>query len=258
MATDDALLDVEGLGLQAGGRMLFRALSFRVEAGERWGILGPNGSGKTTLLHTLGGLRAAVAGRIRYAGTAVEHLSRRDCARHAGVMLQNEDYVFPVTVLERVLAGRHPHLPALAWESTEDIDLARQALSRAGLAGFEHRSVLTLSGGERRRLQIAALLCQAPRLALLDEPENDLDLRYQTELVKDLVGEFSGTGRAVVMVLHDINLARRHCSHLILLGDDGVQRGTTAMMATPERLSALFGCTVRQLDDDGKPVFVTG
>jgi iron complex transport system ATP-binding protein len=257
MPADDALLEVEDLDLEAGGHRLCSGLGFRVRAGERWGILGPNGSGKTTLLHTLAALRVPAGGRILYAGTPVERLSRRDCALHAAIMLQNEDYVFPVTVLERALAGRHPHVPVLAWESPRDIDLARRALARTGLSGFEHRSVLTLSGGERRRLQIAALLCQAPRLALLDEPENDLDLRHQTKLMKQLVGEFSGASRALVMVLHDINLARRYCTHLLLLGVEGARSGPAAMMATPDRLSALYGCTVRQLDDDGQPFFVT-
>jgi len=249
MAAERPLLEVRGLRLARGGQTLCDGLEFQVRAGECWGILGPNGSGKTTLLHTMAGLCPPAQGSILLNGEPLADWPRRRRARILGVMLQNEEQVFPVSVLDRVLAGRHPHMPFLAWESADDVTLAREALARVGLSDFEERLFTTLSGGERRRLQIAALLCQAPLLALLDEPENDLDLRYQADLIDYLTTRFTAADRALVMVLHDINLALRHCSHLILIGNGRSQAGTVEMLGNLNQLSALYACALREVAD---------
>lgn len=254
--TAETLLEVRDLTAEVAGRPVCRHLTFTVEAGQCWGLLGPNGSGKTTLLHTLAGLRAPASGSILARGTSLARLSRRERAQHIGIMLQNEDYVFPVKALERVLAGRHPHLAPFAWETRRDIEMAHAALAQADLTGFADRPVPTLSGGERRRLQIAALLCQAPRLALLDEPENDLDLRYQSRLLRQLVGHFTAPRRAVLMISHDVNLARRLCSHLILLNDGAVETGPVTDLGSAERLSALYGCPIVETDSPAGPLLV--
>jgi iron complex transport system ATP-binding protein len=256
MAADAPILEARRLTVEVAGRRLCESLSFTVETGQCWGLLGPNGSGKTTLLHTLAGLRAPASGNVSARGRPLTQLSRRARARHIGIMLQNEDYVFPVNALERVLAGRHPHLPPFAWETHQDVEAAHAALSQVDLAAFADRLVATLSGGERRRLQIAALLCQAPRLALLDEPENDLDLRFQSRLLGQLVRRFTLPHHAVLMVSHDVNLTRRHCSHLILLGDGNADTGPVAELGSAERLSALYRCPIVETDSPAGPVLV--
>jgi iron complex transport system ATP-binding protein len=256
MTTEPTVLEVRDLAVEIAGRALCEHLTFTVRAGQCWGLLGPNGSGKTTLLHTLAGLRAPASGSIGTRGTPLARLSRRERARHIGIMLQNEDYVFPVTTLERVLAGRHPHLAPFAWETRQDVEMARAALAQVDLAEFADRPVSTLSGGERRRLQIAALLCQAPQLALLDEPENDLDLRYQTRLLGQLAGHFTGPGRAALIVSHDVNLARRLCSHLVLLRDGTAETGPVTELGAAERLSALFGCAIVEAESPAGPLLV--
>lgn len=246
MATD-YLLEARGLGLAVGGRRLCSGLNLGVREGECWAILGPNGSGKTTLLHALGGLRPTDEGSVQWRGMAMSRIAPRRRAREIGLMLQNEDVAFPVSVLERVLAARHPHLPLLAWETAADLQLAREALALAELGHCERRITSTLSGGERRRLQLAALLCQAPRLALLDEPENDLDLRHQSRLIAHVVERFTRPGHAAVMVLHDVNLACRLCTHLVLLGEGEASAGPVDELATVERLSALYQCELTRI-----------
>jgi len=257
MVDPEPLLSATALSVTAGGRRLLDDLTFSVRQGECWGLIGPNGSGKTSLLHVLAGILPVGSGEVRYATRPADSLSPRQRARHVGVMLQNEDHVFPATVLERVLAGRHAHRRAWAWETATDIRLARDALERTGMLMFEDRLLSTLSGGERRRAQLAALLCQAPLVAMLDEPENDLDLRYQTQLLAELIREFTSNGRAAIMVLHDVNLAVRLCSHLVLLDGETAVAGTTDETATAERLSALYGCPVREVADIGHRLFVT-
>ncbi|TMH62369.1 MAG: ABC transporter ATP-binding protein, partial [Betaproteobacteria bacterium] len=134
-------------------------------------------------------------------------LARRDVARLRGLLLQNDSDAFPATVLESVLVGRHPHLSRWQWESADDLRIAREALAAADMAGTEARDVSTLSGGERRRVALAALLAQQPQLFLLDEPSSHLDLSHQLALLERLAAAVRSGDKALIMVVHDVNLA---------------------------------------------------
>lgn len=236
------LLAVQDLTVTIGGKELCRGLQLRVAPGQCWGILGRNGAGKTTLLHTLAGLRAPAAGRIMLSGRDLRSLSRRAVARAVGLLLQDSVDAFPATVLETALIGRHPHLGLWQWEGPEDLEAARRALRAVELADLEARPVNTLSGGERRRLAIATLLVQDPNLYLLDEPTNHLDLRHQITLLDLLTDQARRDGKALLMVLHDVNLAARYCDHLLLLFGDGTTlSGPAAEILQPEHLGRLYG-----------------
>lgn len=235
------LLRVEGLALSIGNTCITRQLDFHIQAGSCWGILGPNGAGKTTLLHTLAGLHPGNAGHISYHGKPLSSYSPRTLAKVRGVLFQSELSAFPGTLFETVLAGRHPHLGKLGWESPEDLQQAARAIELTGLSGMEHRNVHTLSGGERQRMEIATLLTQQPQLALLDEPSNHLDPGQQIIMLKLLQAHFTQQDRALVMVLHDCSLAMRFCDHLLLLKGDGEYlAGSTEALASAENLSWLY------------------
>ena len=256
---DTALLEAEGLALQVGERWLCCEFSLRLVAGECLALLGPNGAGKTTLLHTLAGLRAPSVGQVRLAGKPYAAWPALEAARCRGLLVQQQPDQFGASVLETVLIGRHPHLGRWGWESAADEALARQALAEVGLQGFEAREVLTLSGGERQRVAIATLLAQAPQLFLLDEPLNHLDLHYQIttlELFRALI-RAQGVQRAVVMVLHDINLAARYADHVILLdGRGGVIAGDREAVLRADLLSQAFGHPLRRVESAGRVIFV--
>jgi len=162
-------------------------------------------------------------------------------------------------VLETVLVGRHPHLGRWGWEGPQDVAIARAALESVGLSGFEQRDVQTLSGGERQRVGIATLLAQAPRLFLLDEPLNHLDLHHQIaalDLFQRLVRE-DGAGRGSVLVLHDINLAARYADQIILLdGRGGVMAGDRDTVLRANLLSQAFGHPLRRIEHAGRVVFL--
>jgi len=234
-------LSCRGLGAAAGGRALVTNLDLDVHGGECWAIVGPNGAGKTTLVATLAGLRPAVAGTIAYDGDALEALSPRARARRRGYLPQDSVDHFPATVQETVLVGRHPHLGRFEWESTADVALASRALARFGLGGFEARDVRTLSGGERRRVALAALVAQEPGLMLLDEPSSHLDLGQQVAALDALAAIAQERGTALVMVLHDLHLALRYADHAIALGGGRAVTGRADEVLTTGALSALFG-----------------
>ena len=154
---------------------------------------------------------------------------------------------FPATVLESVLVGRHPHLSRWQWESADDVRIAREALAAADMTGTEARDVRTLSGGERRRVALAALLAQQPRLFLLDEPSSHLDLSHQLALLEQLVAAVRLDNKAVIMVVHDVNLAVRYCDHALLLADGEASAGRAEELLTAKRLSAVYGVSLRQV-----------
>ncbi|BAO43733.1 ABC transporter ATP-binding protein [Thiolapillus brandeum] len=251
-----SLLSLEKLSLHIGSTQVCQALDLDIQAGQCWGILGPNGAGKTTLLHTLAGLRGADTGRILYANRPVTDLAPRELARLRGVLFQNEAHSFPGTLFETVLAGRHPHLGRLGWETPEDLELARKALEATGLQSLKDRTVQTLSGGERQRMEIAMLLAQAPDLALLDEPSNHLDPDQQILMLRLLRDRFIQPRRALIMVLHDINLAMRFCDHLLLLKGNGQQlSGPAREIATEENIHWLYQHPVSRLQAKGTTCF---
>ncbi len=246
-------LNTRRLTIAAGERVLVRELDLALEAGQRWAILGPNGSGKTTLLHTLAGLRPPRAGAVELDGQPLDALERREIARRLGLMPQDTPDPFPATVLETALIGRHPHLSRWQWEGPADRQMALAALETVGLAGCAHRSVSSLSGGERRRLAFATLLVQDPPLLLLDEPTNHLDFPHQHAVLERL-SRLAADGRGVAMSLHDVNLARRYCSHALLLHGDGrCEQGTIDAMLTSVKLEQLYGMPFRHMTfEDGQ------
>ena len=235
------LLLTKNLDVAIAEKIICTGLELQIQPGQSWGILGSNGCGKTTLLHTLAGLYPGYQGEILLNGQSLQRLTRRDIARQVGVLLQHYEDSFPATVLETVLIGRQPHLSFWCTETNIDRQLASHALQQMDLEFLHDRSVTSLSGGERRRLAIATVLCQTPKLYLLDEPTNHLDLKHQHRVLQHFQVLIKEQDAAVVMVLHDVNLAARYCDHVVLLdGVGGCSAGPASVLLEKTRLSQLY------------------
>ena len=250
------LLETHELAVAAGGRTLCAGLAFTVRAGECWAVVGPNGAGKTTLLRTLAGLAPPAGGSVRYGSADLAALGARARARHRAYLPQDSIDAFPATVLETVLIGRHPHLSRFAWERDDDLACASDALSRFGLQALAARDVRTLSGGERRRVALAALLVQHAPLALLDEPSSHLDIAQQAAALEVFVDAARERGGALVMVLHDLHLATRFCDHMIAIGGGQAHAGRAGDVLTADSLSGLYGRPLVRLEAGGLSTFV--
>lgn len=232
------------------------ALNLSIEPGQIWGVLGPNGAGKTTLLHTLAGLLPARSGKVMLNESSLSELKRRDIAQQVGLVFQERQDSFPATVLETALIGRHPWLSPWENEQGEDQARAQQALAALDVGHLSDRLLDTLSGGERQRVAIATLMTQDPNIWLLDEPTNHLDLHHQVK-VMNLLRDQAQSGKAVFMCLHDLNLAARWCSHVLLLYTNGdACWGPAENMLVPDALELLYNQRLMTLQADGVSVFV--
>jgi iron complex transport system ATP-binding protein len=181
---DTTLLEVSELRVSVPGRVLVDRLDMTLQRGEFIAVLGRNGTGKTLSLLTLAGLREADRGTISLGGEAIDALRRQQVAKRLALLPQDTDDIFPATVLDTALVGRHPHIGRFRWESPEDYEFARESLATVGIGNLADRDVLSLSGGERRRLAIAQVLTQAPDVYLLDEPTNHLDPQHQVDTLR--------------------------------------------------------------------------
>ena len=234
------LLECEKLDVVVADRCLVRQLDLALCSGQMTCLLGENGTGKTSTLHTLAGLLPFSEGQVVVAGTPLDAWKRRGLARKLGLLMQENEHAFPASVLETVLIGRHPHLGLFAWESRQDVLLAENALTELGLGGLEERQIQTLSGGERRRLEIATLWIQDTDILLLDEPINHLDPRHQLQILSQL-RQLADQGKTVLASLHDINLAKRFFDRALLLSGDGNwQSGTSREVLTADNLQRIF------------------
>ncbi len=248
-------LTAREITVTAGDRLLVEALDLSVGPGDFVAILGRNGAGKTTTLHTLAGLAAPAGGELQIDGMALNRQPRREIARRIGLLMQDDEDVFPATVMETALIGRHPHLDFWQWEGPEDKRIAEQALRRVGLDNTQARTLDTLSGGERRRLALATLLVQDPSVALLDEPTSHLDPQYQLGVMQ-ILRERADQGRCVVACLHDLNAAARFCDQcLLLFGDGRWLLGTTADVLNEQNLGELYGLPMRALETGSRRIF---
>lgn len=252
------LLRCTNLTIEVAGRRLVKALDFAAPAGSITCLLGKNGVGKSLTLHTLAGLRPP-QGSLQLNGRELAEWPRKDIARMLGFVAQDVHEIFPCSVMETVIVGRHPHIGFWNWESERDHELARSALATVDLQGFEQRQVDTLSGGERRRLAIATALTQAPQVFILDEPTNHLDPQHQLDILQ-LLRAKAEQGCAVVMSLHDVGLAARFADYSLLLYGDAAggkwQHGASDAVLNTEALTQLYGTSMREISWAGGRTFI--
>jgi iron complex transport system ATP-binding protein len=250
------LLSCRDLDVSIAGIPVVRSLNLALRPGEFWGLLGSNGIGKTTLLKCLAGLIPPDGGAIELDSQPLGSMTRKEAAQRLGMLQQHTVYLFDSSALQIALTGRHPHLKRWDRESHDDVEMATNALSAVGLDGFADREVTSLSGGEARRLAFASLLVQAPGILLLDEPTNHLDLRHQLQIMDIASGLVTRQGNVAFSALHDVNLAARYCSHILMLFGEGEWKaGSCSEMLESELLERLYGCRVETIETANGPRF---
>lgn len=252
----EPILTIDSLTLQLGDKRLCNELSLEITAGQTWGLLGRNGAGKTTLLHSILGIHKPRAGKILIEGSDLDGLGRRELAIRVGMLFQEGSNSLPATVLETAMLGRHPHSQSILGDDADDLAVARNALAAFDLAELSQRQVDSLSGGEKQRLALAMLIAQQPRLYLLDEPSNHLDIAFQTRMLSILGKIARQDGASLLMATHDINLAARFCDSIVLMLPDGEHKsGPAQEILNEELLSRAYQCPIRQIKEGNLALF---
>ncbi|MDP5008854.1 MAG: ABC transporter ATP-binding protein [Glaciimonas sp.] len=261
------LLQAVNLQLCIRDRVLITDLTWQIQPGECWCVIGRNGAGKSTFLRSLAGLRQIDGGEIHINDLPLSKCSIQELARVRAYLSQSNVDVFGYSVMASVLAARHPYHDGQYWESGADYDAAYQALQMLDVAELAERDVRTLSGGERQRVAIAAVLAQDTPLLLLDEPASALDVGHQVGVMQLLHKLCNGnadvsdltikTNKAIVMVSHDLNLIRNVATHaLLLMGDGTWQAGPVASVMTAPLLSHCLGHQIEVIKHDERQIFM--
>lgn len=219
-------VEMEGVGFRRGKATLLEDASFSVLGGDMFGIIGPNGAGKSTLLRILAGDLVPSQGWARLAGIDPSRTKPLDLAARRAYLGPDGFSPSPFSVRQIVAMGRHPHRRALPGEHRHD-QVVVEAMEATDVHHLAHRALENLSTGERQRVGLARVIAQATPSLLLDEPTSSLDIGHQ-ERIMALLGSLARKGAAVIVVLHDLNLAAAHCDRLLLL-----DRGRTVALGSP-------------------------
>jgi len=236
------LLSLENLTARRGKCPVVDHVSFTVQPGEVIGLLGPNGAGKTTLMRGALGLIAASG----YSSLAA--LDPRARSKAAAWLPQQRDIAWPMPVEAVVRLGRLPH-------GDEGQDLVDAAMARMDIGAMRDRPATALSGGEQARVLIARMLAQDAPLLMADEPVAGLDPAHQISTMQ-VFEALAKEGRSVLVSLHDLGLAVRHCTRLILMqAGQVVADGAPLDVLTPDRLRSVFGITAFVSQGSQGPIF---
>ncbi|HZQ35159.1 MAG TPA: heme ABC transporter ATP-binding protein [Dehalococcoidia bacterium] len=251
-------LEARGVSYRAGEALLLDGVSIELRPGEVLALVGPNGAGKSTLLRVLAGDLAPTAGEVLLDGAALAAFSPRALALQRAVMPQQTVLQFSFTAFEVALMGRSPHLGTSRGESETDLAIVREALARADVLALAGRAYPSLSTGEQQRVTLARVLAQQSPILLLDEPTSALDIRHQ-ELVMAIARERAAAGGAVLIVVHDLNLAAA-CAGRVAVLQRGrlVACGTPWQVLTAELLSRVFEHSIAVLSHplDDRPLIL--
>ncbi|MDZ4776804.1 MAG: ABC transporter ATP-binding protein [Alphaproteobacteria bacterium] len=246
------ILAAEALSVVVDGRTLLDKVSLSLAPGELLAVLGPNGAGKSTLLNALAGLTAPTSGRVTLDGRELSTWSPRDMAAARAFLPQNGALDWPLKVERVVALGRLP-LAGLWGEArdaeTQAIDEALDAMDARSLKG---RVATTLSGGELARVLLARAIVGKPRVLIADEPLAGLDPRHQIDALTRL-RRMADDGRAIILALHDLDLAARFATRVALLADGKlIADGAPQETLTTTRIAEAFGVEARVgADADG-------
>lgn len=254
-------LHVDQLSVSRSGKRLLTDISFSVTQGEVFAVLGQNGAGKSTLFKALSGEWKPSDGDVVFNGKPMSSWSRLHLAQQRAVLPQQSSLTFDFSVEEVVQLGRSPHATGVEL----DREIVEHVMELCDVTRFAGRNYTSLSGGEKQRVQLARVLAQIwqenpkeDRLLLLDEPTSALDLAHQHALLT-VARNLSRQRVAVLVVLHDLNLASAYADQLMMLHQGKcVAMGSAEEVIKPDLVECVFGIQVKVIDhpESGKPLVV--
>lgn len=233
-------LTASGIGYRVAAATLLHPTDLAVEPGRLVAIVGPNGAGKTTLLRLLGGDLEPSTGSVAFDGRAVTEFDGAELALVRSLLTQGGPGGIPFRVADVVALGRTPHHHRMGNSSDEDRRAVHEAIDSVGIDHLVDRIEATLSSGERALAAVARILAQDTPILLLDEPTTALDVAHE-ERVMGLLRRLAATGRTVVTVVHQLDLAARHADRVIAVSQGRVVAdGAPQSVLTGELLTTIY------------------
>ncbi|MCL2134025.1 MAG: heme ABC transporter ATP-binding protein [Candidatus Bathyarchaeota archaeon] len=222
-------LTINNLSFSYAGIPILKDIALNVELGELVSIVGPNGSGKSTLLKCVNRILKTGPNSILLDGKDASKFSTKELSKLMGYVPQTSISAFPFTVYDVVMMGRKPYVHWSVGE--QDNEIVVQMMDLLGISHLAMRQFSALSGGEQQKVIIARALAQQPQILLLDEPTSSLDIKHQLDILCILKSLAKSKGHAVIVTLHDLNLASRFSDRLFML-----KRGRVYATGTPEEV----------------------
>lgn len=236
------LLHVDHLTFCYGNHTVLRDISFAINKGDFYAIVGPNGCGKTTLLRCMMRLLTPTAGNIAVEGIPVEKYGARLLAQKMAIVHQQVTTDFDFTAEELVMMGRNPYQKPLQSESDTDHQVVQHSMQLTNTWQFRHKLLSQLSGGERQRVMIARALSQQTPILLLDEPIANLDIAHQFDIMELLRHANRQQHKTILIVIHDLNMAYHYCPDVLLMSNGHlVGQGITKQILSQTNLRTVFG-----------------
>ena len=236
------MIEVKNLTYGYAAKPVLRSLSFGVEEGGFYAVMGANGSGKTTLLRLVSGMLKPQEGEVRVEGTEVSRYRARELAQKISFVRQHPQTDFEFSAFETVLMGRNPYQHHLQNESEHDWKIVEECMKQTHTWHLRFAKPSEMSGGELQRVMLARALAQQTSIMLLDEPISNLDISHQFDILDLLRTINREEHKTILIVLHDLNMALQYCESLLLLHEGQVLfQGPIQEGLTPENIATVFG-----------------
>ncbi|WP_048147724.1 ABC transporter ATP-binding protein [Palaeococcus ferrophilus] len=244
------VIEVRNLRYSYNGAEVLRGINLEIGGGEFVAILGPNGAGKSTLLKCLSGILKC--GGVKVFERPIEAYPRDEFAKLVAYVPQRTEPGF-MTVFDTVLLGRRPYMGLRP--SKRDVEAVRSALRKLGIEHLALKTTNKLSGGELQKVSVARALAQEPKILMMDEPTNNLDIKSQLEVMR-LARGFSSEGKTSILVMHDVNLALRFAKRFVFMKGGEIMADGGIEVLDGELFREVYGVDVEIGEVRGVPVVV--
>ncbi|MDO5292282.1 MAG: ATP-binding cassette domain-containing protein [bacterium] len=248
-------MKINNLIKQYNGKQVVDSVSFEIQKGKVTSLIGPNGAGKSTVMGMISRLIARDSGAIDIEGKKIEKWKSKELSKHLAILTQSNNIQMKLTVRELVSFGRFPH--SGSHLNQEDLKKIDDAIAYMELEDFEDRFIDELSGGQRQRAYIAMVIAQDTEYVLLDEPTNNLDIYYATNMMKILRRLCDELGKTVIIVLHEINYAAFYSDYICAFKDGKIAKyGPVSEVITKEVLGEIYNVEFEIMQIKGRPLSI--